>query len=468
MSEIISIDNQLTQEIENENKLHTRCAESIMKDHTFRTLRDTKEILYYENGVYRQNGGILIEEECQKRVRNSNTRLCNEVINTIRRSTYTDRSKFESIPNLVNLKNGIYDIENDVLLSHSPKYLFRIQHPIEYKKGVSSEEFIKFLETCLIDQKDRVTILEEMASIFLYNMKFEKAFLHEGIGSNGKSTCFHVLDSLAGEENTSHVSIHELAENRFASSRLDGKCLNSCAEISDDELKQTRKLKSLISGDTIEAEKKGVQMFPMKNFAKMFFAANKLPEINKFGEAELRRFIVTRWNQKFKSNPTQEELDNGIIKSDIELNVKLTTPENLSGIFNLIIIHAKKLIHQKRFSYEQSVEQLQREWKEKEDTIETFATLHLKPVNGNEVAKSVVFGQYEIWCNENKIIPKSQREFNSRIKNFLRLDDTRSKINGKTTVVWSNLQINNLVTELLKLPILLTGIKEKENDKNDQ
>jgi putative DNA primase/helicase len=430
-----------------------------MKDYTFRTLRDTKEILYYENGVYHPNAESMIEEECQNRVRNCNSRLCSEVINTIRRSTYVDRNEFETIPNLVNIKNGIYDIEKNVLLPHSPKYLFRVQHPIEYKEGVRSEEFDTYLEDCLHDEKDRITVWEEMASIFLPGMKFEKAFIHEGIGSNGKSTCFHVIDSLAGEKNTSHVSIHELTENRFAASRLDGKCLNTCAEISDDELKQTRNLKALISGDDIEVEKKGKDMFTMKNRAKMFFAANKLPEINKFREAELRRFIVTHWNQKFKSNPTQEDLENGIKKADIDLNEKLTTPESLSGIFNLVMIHARKLIQQKRFTYEQSVEQLQREWKDKEDIIETFANLHLKPKDGNEIAKSTVYAEYETWCSENKIIPKSQREFNSRIKEFFGLDDTRSKIDGKTTVVWCNLQIK--VTELPKLPVLLTGIIEK-------
>lgn len=458
MSEIIS-NNQLIQELENEMKLHTRCAEAIMKDCTFRTLRDTKEILYYENGVYHLNAESKIEEECENRVRDCNSRLCSEVINKIRRSTYVDRNEFDTIPNLVNIKNGIYDIEKSILLSHSPRYLFRVQHPVEYKEGTSSEEFTRFLETCLHDEKDRITILEEMASIFLYNMKFEKAFFHEGDGLNGKSTFFHVIDSLAGEENTSHVSIHEIEDSRFATSRLDGKCLNSCAEISDDDLKQTRRLKAVISGDPIEVEKKGVQHFPMKNFAKMFFAANKLPGISKFREAELRRFIITKWNQKFKSNPTQEEQKNGIKKADIGLNRKLTTPENLSGIFNLVMIHAKKLIQQERFTYEQSVEQLQREWKNNEDIIETFTNLHLKPKDGNEVAKSTVYAEYETWCNENKLIPKSQREFNSRIKDLLRLEDTRSKIEGKTTVVWRNLDI--MVTELPKLPILLTGIIEK-------
>jgi putative DNA primase/helicase len=464
MSEAITMNNQFIHE-ENEKKLHIRCAESIMADHTFRTLRDTKEILHYENGVYHPNAEIVIEEECQKRVRNCNTRLCNEVINAIRRSTYVDRKRFETSPNLVNLKNGVYDIKRDILLPHSPAYLFRVQHPIEYKIGARSEEFANFLEICLPEYKDRITILEEMASVFLYGIKFEKAFMHIGSGSNGKSTFFHVLDNIVGEENTSHVSIHELAENRFAASKLDGKCLNTCAEISDEELKQTRKLKSLISGDPIEVEKKCKDMFTMKNIARMFFAANKLPEINKFGEAELRRFIVTQWNQKFKSKPSQEELENGIKKEDIELNRKLTSSDNLSGIFNLVMIHAKKLLEQKRFSYGQSVEQLQKEWKEKEDLIEKFSKSHLKLENGNIIAKAKVFEKYETWCNVNKFIPKSQREFNSRIKELFNLEDTRANLGGKTTVVWIDLQINDLITELPKLPILLSETKEKEKDK---
>ncbi len=463
MSEIITIDTNLIHE-ENEKKLHIRCAESIMKNHTFRTLRDTKEILYYENGVYLPYAEILIEEECQKKVRNCNTRLCNETINAIRRSTYVDRKRFETTQNLVNLKNGVYDVKNEVLLSHSPGYLFRIQHPIEYKNGAKAHEFTNFLEICQPDEKDRITILEEMASVFLYGAKFEKAFMHVGSGSNGKSTLFHVLDNAVGEENTSHLSIHELSENRFAASKLDGKCLNTCAEISDEELKQTRKLKSLISGDPIEVEKKGKDMFTMKNIARMFFAANKLPEIHKFEEAELRRFIVTQWNQKFKSNPSQEDLENGVKKADIELNRKLTSQDSLSGIFNLVMIHAKKLLEEKRFSHEQSIQQLQKEWKEKTDLIEKFSKLHLKLANGSTIAKSKVFEKYETWCTKNKFISKSQHEFNSRIKELFNLKDTRANLSGKTAVVWVDLQINEVITELPKLPILLSEIKENKQE----
>jgi len=461
MSDTIQISNDLIEEISVEKKLHTRCAESIMKDNNFRTLNDTEEILYYVHGVYVPNGEIIIKEECQKRVRNCTTRLCNEVINTIKRSTYVDRKRFLTIPNLVNVKNGIYNIEKRTLLPHSPSYLFRIQHPIECKLGIKTEEFMKFLTICLPDYKDRITVLEEIASIFLYGVKFEKAFMHVGSGSNGKSTLFHIIECVAGDENASHISIHELAENRFAASKLDGKCLNTCAEISDEDLRQTRKLKSLISGDSIEVEKKGKDMFSMKNYARMFFSANKLPEISKFGEAELRRFIVTKWNQKFASDPSQKELESGIKKQDIELNKKLTSPEELSGIFNLVMFYARKLLKENKFTFEQSVQQLQTEWKEKKDHISKFAQTSLKSDLSSVIPKSKVFESYKTWCNENKMISKSQREFNSRIKNELSLEDDRMKINGKTTVVWKDLKF----TELLKLSNFLTGSNDKTVEK---
>ena len=445
-----------------EVKTHTDVAEEIMNDFRFATLSDTKEILLYQDGRYTDEAEILIEEECEKRIPNCMSHQVNEITKTIQRSTYVKRGSFDQYPYLINLKNGILNIVKGTFRQHTPNILFRVQIPVTYDPKIGPENFIKFLIECLPDYKDRITVFEEMASILLPGLKLEKAYLHEGEGSNGKSTLFSIIAAIGGHENTSHISIHDLINHRFARSGLDGKILNTYSEISNDEITHPGILKALISGDPVSVEKKGRDAFTLNNYARFFFSANDLPEINNFKFAELRRFIVTKWNQKFVDDPSEEDLRNGIKKTDIMLKRELTSEQELSGILNLLFFHAKKLLKNKKFTYEQSAEQLEIEWKLKTDHVEVFANTHLIKNPDEKTPKSLVYESYKQWCQKNKLTSKSEREFNSRIKkNF---EDTRVKIAGKTTVVWNGMEIDQ--SKVTQCAELLPLQSEKQKVKN--
>jgi len=450
----LRIDSEIRQD---EKMTHSQYAELIMNNTPFRTLPDTKETLVKINGVYVSRGEIEIERQCQVLIPNCSTYMVQQVIKTIQRSTYTDRERFDRFPHLINLQNGVFDIRTWELREQRSSDLFRIQFPITYDPFAGPEKFMKFLMDCLPDYKDRITVLEEMASLFLRGLKLEKIYMHVGDGENGKSTIFSVIEAISGKKNMAHISIHDLINHRFARAGLDGKIVNTYAEISNQELKQLGVVKALVSGDPIDVEKKGKDAFTMENSARMFYAANDLPEIANFKHAELRRFLVTKWSEQFKANPTQEELNQGIKKRDINLKKELCKKEELSGILNLLLFHAKKLLENEKFTYEQQTKQLQKEWQEKTDHIQEFVENCLIREEGSS-AKSSVYQAYKNWCIENKLISKSERELNSKIKKSF--DDTRVKIGGKTTVVWTNMSLGYPVTQVT----LSTVPKTKENN----
>jgi len=458
----LKLDSKLPQE---EKTTHTDYAELIMNNSSFRTLTDTKEILVKRNGVYVPRGEIEIEKQCQVLIPNCSTYMVQQVIKTIQRSTYTERERFDRFPHLINLQNGVYNLRIGRLREQRSSDLFRIQFPITYDPLMGPEKFMKFLMDCLPDYKDRITVLEEMASLFLRGQKLEKIYMHVGEGENGKSTIFSVIEAISGKKNMAHISIHDLINHRFAKSGLDGKIVNTYAEISNQELKQLGVVKALVSGDPIDVEKKGKEAFTMENFARMFFSANELPEIDNFKHAELRRFLVTKWNEQFKANPTQEELNQGIKKRDINLKKELCKKEELSGILNLLLFHAKKLLENEKFTYEQQTEQLQKEWKEKTDHIQEFIKNCLIKEEGSS-PKYLVYQSYKNWCTENKLISKSERELNSRIKEYF--EDTRVKIEGKTTVVWKNISLSYPVTQVTLSTIQKTKGNNLVGSKNVQ
>src|SRR5579885_588064 len=68
------------------NDLAFELAETIKKEYVFRTMNDTREIYYYQDGKYLSNGERIIEIESPKLWARARTAVVNEVIEMIRRT----------------------------------------------------------------------------------------------------------------------------------------------------------------------------------------------------------------------------------------------------------------------------------------------------------------------------------------------------------------------------------------------
>lgn len=437
-----------------DEKTHTEYAKEIMREYHFVTLKDTQETLFYQNGVYKYGAEPLVFEECESRIDDCTSYMRREVFKTIQASTYEDRSQFDSNPMMLNVKNGLLNIQTCEFRKHTHLFLSRVQLPVNYDPDAGPVKFVKFMMECLPNQTDRESVYEHFASILLRDaIRLEKVFMYVGEGANGKSTFLNVAEALVGKDNISNVSIHNLIYERFARARLEGMSANIFADISDHELTRVGILKAIISGDPIDVEKKGKDPFKMKNFAKLFYSCNQLPEINEDSDAVFRRFIITEWNQQFKGE-----------KDNKNLIFELTTEEELSGILNLLIHKARRLLSQQKLSYDQSTEQLRIEWKQRADPVQLFVNKFLVKKDGHIAKKSEVYSKYVEYCTSMKIIPKSQAEFTKRMKNLGFKDDIQKVRNetldpkGKTSRIWKSV---TLVTPLR----LSTPGKQIENKK---
>jgi len=396
-----------------DEKTHTEYAKEIMREYHFATLRDTQETLFYQDGVYKYGAEPLIFEECENRIDDCTSYMRREVFKTIQASTYKDRDQFDSDPVVLNVKNGLLNIQTGEFRKHTPLFLSRIQLPVYYDPNAGPVKFVKFMMECLPNQADRELVYEQFASILLREaIRLEKVYIYVGEGANGKSTFLNVVESLIGKDNISNVSIHDLIYGRFARARLDGKSANIFADISNDELSRVGILKAIVSGDPTDAEKKGKDPFKLKNFAKLFYSCNQLPEIKEDSDAVFRRFIITEWSQQFKGD-----------KDNKNLIFELTTDEELSGILNLLIHKAGRLLSQQRLSYDQSTEQLRIEWKQRADPVQLFANQFLVKKDGYVAKKSDVYSKYVEYCTAMKIIPKNQTQFTKKMKNLGFVDD---------------------------------------------
>ncbi len=165
----------------------------LLRQYHIKTLESTNEILFYENGVYKSGGEHRIAEILEKYVPTILRNEYAEIISKVQRKSKIQRDEFDQNPCIINIKNGLINLQTGEFMEHTPDYLSRIQIPVFYDRTKGPVKFIQFMMDCMPDYVDRMTVLEQFASSSL-SLKLEKLYMHLGSGSNGKSTFFGLLE----------------------------------------------------------------------------------------------------------------------------------------------------------------------------------------------------------------------------------------------------------------------------------
>lgn len=413
-------------------------AEQVMKKHIFKCMRDNEDLLHYEDGVYIYNNREsenLIKEELERTMQETTIKTpqgmkkldtislkrVNEIVAMVKRKTYVSRKDFDKDLELINCKNGVVNAQSGELVPHSPDFLFRNQCPVEYNPDYKfPKAFFDFLQVSVGDRQSIIQLIESMACCLLRTSQFQKAFMHIGSGSNGKSTFLSLLEQIIGDRNIAHVSPHQLERERFATAELENKMLNVYADIVSDTLTSTGKLKMVISGDNVAGERKYGQPFNFSPYSKLMFSANQLPDVEDQTNAMYRRWIIFKWTQKFEG-----------ANQDRHLLRKLTADKELSNIFSMLVQVAKTLIsNDYKFRYEPSPDEVKRQWQDHADPVETFIDEKCQKMESGYTIAVKMYSAYVKFCKERLIEAKHQKHFYKKFSSQTGTEKTQKRMGG--------------------------------------
>jgi len=413
-------------------------AKAVMELCNIITLEDTQECLFYENGIYNSNAEIPIKKLLLKLNPELKLHQITEIIGKIKQMSWIKREEFDKDPHKICLKNCIVDVKTKKTEQQSPEKFYRIQIPVTYDPKAKCLKFTNFVNTCIASSDERIMLMEQMATPLLGNIpKLEAMYFNVGDGNNGKSTFFSLINWLYGENNISTVSLHDLVTNRFAKVRLEGKLLNLFPDIGSDALDNLNPIKPLISGDPIDVEYKYQNPHTFVNRAKMFFSANKLPEIKEKTFADFKRIRVIKWTHQFlksteyvtKFNELKTKLGDDFSDFDIENELTLSGIHKMnkqfissitddetekSGMFNLLLSCASKIVQRDGFFIERSIEDIQEAWSKNSTALESFIKDCIVIGNG-EITR---FEAYLVYYNYCKFLGKPALPNNSFQKEF--------------------------------------------------
>lgn len=303
-----------------------RISKRILRRFRFITIEESREILVYDKGVYVNRGEIVIEQaaEALYDYKVANKHIA-EIKGHIMRLTYHRREELDANVNIINLKNGLYNIETGEFKHHTPNYLSVTQIPITYNPAARPKLLGKYLKEVLYPNEIRTAI--EVAACTLYrDNPYEIMVKLFGYGANGKSVFTGLLTALHGPQNVSNVPLSDMSKDPFALSDLENKYINIDTEISSRTIRDTAILKKLTGRQPIRIQRKNQRAYDTKLFATLISSANKIPETEDESDAFFRRDLIISFPNRFDGKD-----------DDPNLLKKLTSDEELSGIFNILV-----------------------------------------------------------------------------------------------------------------------------------
>ena len=442
-----------------------RVADEILKNHRFATHRQSHVIYRYNGGVYADDGEEIIREETRRLLGEEATEhRINEVVAHIAETTYTPPEKFNPPKHLINVKNGVLDLNTLELKPHGPNPIFINQLPVEFNPSAKCPGIMKFLGEVL--NPDDIPLVQEIVGYCLYrDYPFAKAVMLLGSGNNGKSTLLRLIGALLGEDNVATPSLQDLLRDRFAKAELYGKLANIHADIPAGKLINTGAFKMLTGQDLIYAQRKHRDPFTFRNYAKLLYSANELPPTEDMTEAFWSRWILIVFPNVFPPNDP---------RTDPNLIDKLTTPEELSGFLNWALEGLRRLLERGHFIETKTTERIKAEWILRTDSLRAFVMRHVRVDSQCSVPKEGFMEAYNDFCENYEVSPIRTGEVTKRLPQLV----PRAKLTrpgprgGKRPRMWVGIRLtepyekfNKMLSRVPRVPdeslINYSGSEEK-------
>jgi phage/plasmid-associated DNA primase len=231
---------------------------------------------------------------------------------------------------LINANNGVLQIDyadkKVTLLGKHPKYMFNYCIYAKYKPGIHNDVIHEMLVEILgEEQTDLIYQIAAMA-IRDANPKLAPskiAYLFIGPRNTGKNTVMNLLHKFFGKAIVSHITLNDIAKNKFIKSLLEGKVINLDDELPESLLVlESREIKSLTGGKFHNIEPKHGKPYTGTITAILVFAGNQFP-----------RCSISKEDSAFWDRWEVIHFDHPGFKVDEGHNNRLFTPANLSGFF---------------------------------------------------------------------------------------------------------------------------------------
>jgi len=372
---------------------------------------------YYNNNLYTYKNGVYILVD-DKMLHNYILRNISESIKSNLRKESIDYVKMwlpnnETIDvddNYINYKNGLFDINKEKFIPHTPDIFSVNQNHVNYIEDLQPNEVVdKYLLEVANGDPNRVeTLLQQIGYTSTCKTDLQKSMIWYGpTASNGKSTFGRIMIEGIGEENTCSVELQQF-EKRFGVNELDQKLLNMVPELSSNSIKDVSKFKAAVGGERIMADIKYQNRKSVKPYSKHIFTTNVLPQVEDTTDGYYRRLNILEFDNKFDVN-----------NNKFDINV-FFEQDNLDYLFNKgLRAYLKMYKSGSDFANAEESNKILEDYKASNDTVFSFLTdeNYQDSIYGVDRGTRIMWEMYTDFCKENGLDRIKKCDFKPELLN---------------------------------------------------
>ena len=343
---------------------------------------------------------------------------------------------------LVSLMNGIFHLEDSILIPHSLGFFTQNSLPFEYNPLAVCPTWMGFLQSVWPDDQESIDTLQEMFGYILSgDTRQQKFFNIIGPRRSGKGTINKVLVALLGQHNTVAPELGELCDT-FGLQPWLGKLLASFTDARAPERNRSAvvsQLLRIVGGDTITVNRKNKEAWNGYLPTRLVIYSNEVLQLTENSNALTGRMIVLKMTRSFFN------------KEDTELSHKLE--QELGGVFNWAMEGLKRRLSRGgHFIQPHTGKEYLDLMAELGNPIGTFVEDALEFDVTGKVNKEDVFACYKHWALRKSMAPGTEQAFKRRFlaatqEQYVRSDTVQ--VNGERYQVYMGVKLNEKAQKYL-------------------
>ncbi len=317
----------------------------------------------------------------------------------------TKAEEWDNKPWLLNVQNGIINLETLELEPHEPKQLFTTITNTDYKPGSKSKLWEKHLEIFLPD-KDIQREVKRNLGISLVGEHIDEILpiWYGPSGKNGKSTTALIIKSILGDyvDDAAPGLLLEKKWDRHPTeiAELEGKRLIFSAEVGEGKKLDEELVKRITGGEILKGRYMRQDFFEVKPSFTFFLYCNDYPVIEGTDEAIWRRPRLIPWENQIADSEKKPQAQ--VIKELIEEG---------SAILQWMLDGLKDWNDDHLWIAPQ-VKTATNKYRNEQDKISNFLKEKCIKSSHRKIVKGYLYYNYKGFCFDNDIEPLEQNPFN--------------------------------------------------------
>jgi len=345
----------------------------------------------------------------------------------------TQRDAFGTPSGKVAVKNGLLDLQTGEKREIRPKHRVLWKLPTEYDPDADCPRFQRSLREWLPNQKDRKKIQEFVGySLDFNDTAYEIMLMLLGPTRTGKSTFLDVINALFGEDNTASMSVQYLANEKWGVPELEHTPLNIRRDLNSRDIRNVGVVKELSSGEPMKAERKNQDPYTVRPRTKHMFSANQVPECTHADDAFFNRWLIVVFDQQIPKDERDQDIDE-----------KLTTPEELSGVLNWAIEGYQRLQERGQFTAERTPDETRALWQKNGGSIDRFINQHIEVVPDAKETKELVYAAYQEFAGSHGTKPESKSMLTMKLKSLDGVGTGARRFSGDRKQAYVGVKLTN-------------------------